>query len=120
MQEVSAVCSRAIILRSGELVLDEQMAELDARGALLLGTDAAEGDVRRAVGELTSGVEPTTDGYRLLASNTSKEQCAAISSALFTAGIPVTSFAVETRDLEALFAAVNEDGFVAEVRNAAA
>lgn len=111
MQEVSAVCSRAIILRSGSLVLDEQMAQLNARGAILLGSSAAEGDVRRAVGDLTSAVEKTSTGYRLVTTDTSADNCAAISAALFNKQIPVSSFQVETRDLEALFAAVNEDGF---------
>jgi len=120
MQEVSAVCSRAIILRAGSLVLDEQMAQLDTRNSILLGTTAAEGDVRRAVGDFTEGVERTAQGYRLVVRDTSESQCAAITSALFSNGIDVHSFAVESRDLEALFAAVNEDGFVAEVQNAAA
>lgn len=120
MQEVSAVCSRAIILRSGSLVLDEQMAELDARGSILLGTTAAEGDVRRAVGDLTSAVESTQRGYRLVTETTSDAHCAAITHALFEKGIDVHSFAVETRDLEALFASVNEDGFFAEAHDAAA
>ena len=120
MQEVSAVCSRAIILRSGSLVLDEQMAQLDARGAILLGTDAPEGDVRRAVGDLTSSVERTSQGYRLLTDDTSTAHCAALTTALFSKGVGVHSFAVESRDLEALFASVNEDGFVAEAQNAAA
>ena len=120
MQEVSAVCSRAIILRSGSLVLDEERAQLNARGAILLGSSAAEGDVRRAVGELTSGVERTKTGYRLIAEDTSEKNCSAISAALFSNGIDVSSFTVETRDLEALFAAVNEDGYVAEVKHAAA
>ena len=120
MQEVSAVCSRAIILRSGSLVLDEQMVQLDARGSILLGTTAAEGDVRRAIGDLTNSVERTPQGYRLLTDDTSSAKCAALTSALFSNGIEVLSFAVETRDLEALFAAVNEDGFVAEAHNAAA
>jgi len=120
MQEVSAVCSRAIILRSGSLVLDEQMAQLNARGSILLGTTAAEGDVRRAVADLTSGVERTAQGYRLLNDDTSNAQCAALTKALFSNGIEVLSFAIETRDLEALFASVNEDGLDAEVQNAAA
>ena len=120
MQEVSAICSRAIILRAGRVVLDEQMAELNRRGAILLGTVSSESDVRRAVGEFTSAVEATTDGFRLVTSDTSDKHCARISQALFAANVAVSSFAVETRDLEALFAAVNEDEFAGEVNHAAA
>ena len=120
MQEVSAVCSRAIILRRGSLVLDKKMDQLNARGAILLNTSAAEGDVRRAVGGLTAGVERTGTGFRLLTPDTSDTHCAAVSAALFAQGIDVASFVVETHDLEALFAAVNEDGYTSEAANAAA
>lgn len=114
MQEVSAVCSRAIILRGGRLVFDEQMSTLGGadgkEGALLLRSSAAEGDVRRAVGDLTSGVEKTNNGYRLLSADTSDGHCAAISKALINANVALSSLAVESRDLEVLFAAVNEQG----------
>lgn len=120
MQEVSAVCSRAIILRGGSLVLDERMSDLNARGGVLLGTNAPEGEVRRAVGDLTSAVEATATGFRLLTADTSDAKCAEISAALFAKGVAVHSFSVETRDLEALFASVNDEGFVVEVDNAAA
>lgn len=116
MQEVSAVCSRAIILRGGKLVFDEQMATLAGSGALLLRSAAPEGEVRRAVGSLTGGVEKTADGFRLLTSDTSDARCAAISKALVDAGVALSSLSVESRDLEVLFAAVNEQ----EVSNAAA
>jgi len=120
MQEVSAVCSRAIILRGGRVVLDEQMAELNARGAIVLRTTAPEGEVRRAVGELTSGVEALPEGFRLLSADTSDRQCAAIAGALVAQGVDIAGLAVETRDLEALFARVNEDDFDGEVSHAAA
>jgi len=120
MQEVSAVCSRAIILRGGKLVFDEQMSSLGGAGVtggvLLLRSSAAEGDVRRAVGDLTSGVELTRDGYRLLTNDTSDAHCALISKALINADLALSSLAVESRDLELLFAAVNEQ----EVGDAAA
>ncbi len=115
MQEVSAVCSRAIILRGGRLVFDEQMATLTGSAALLLGSSAAEEDVRRSVGELTDGVEQTPGGFRLLTTDTSSTHCAAISRSLFAADIAVSSLTVESRDLEALFAAVNDQ----ELNNAA-
>lgn len=116
MQEVSAVCSRAIILRGGKLVFDEQMASLNGGGALLLGSSAAEGEVRRAVGELTSAVEKTPTGFRLLSADTSDAHCEAISRALFKGDVAVSSLVVESRDLEVLFTAVNEQ----EVAHAAA
>ena len=40
MQEVNAVCDRAMILRNGRLVLDESLAELKRSERLLVGTDA--------------------------------------------------------------------------------
>jgi ABC-2 type transport system ATP-binding protein len=40
MQEVSAVCDRAMILRNGRLVLDESLAALRRSERLLVGTDA--------------------------------------------------------------------------------
>lgn len=116
MQEVSAVCSRAIILRGGKLVFDEQMDSLGGSGALLLRSSAPEGDVRRAVGELTSGVEKIADGFRLLTTDTTDAHCAAISKALIGANVSVSGLGVESRDLEVLFAAVNEQ----EVSDAAA
>jgi ABC-2 type transport system ATP-binding protein len=117
MQEVNAVCDRAMILRNGRLVLDESLATLRRTERLLLATDAvldrvgaalrnvegigapavipARGGPPRVGLPLTADVEATT---------------AKVVAALVAANIQVFSVAPEQRDLETVFREVSDAG----------
>ena len=109
MQEVSALCSRAIILRGGKLVLDEQLADLNRECALVLRTDAGEAQVSSALGDLATIATTISGGFRLSVADTSDSHCAQVARSLVEAGVAISSFSLETRDLEVLFREVNED-----------
>jgi len=109
MQEVSALCSRAIILRGGRLVLDEKLADLNRECALVLRTDAGEAQVKAALGDLATIATAFAGGFRLSLADASDTHCARLARSLFDAGVGISSFSLETRDLEALFREVNED-----------
>lgn len=109
MQEVSAVCDRALIVRGGKLVVDERLADLQrATEARLISTESA-------------AVEPILRGLACVQKITSmgggvwtiglqggvSDAISAVAVALVGGEIPIFSLAPEIRDLEAIFAEVN-------------
>lgn len=109
MQEVDALCSRAIMLRGGQLVLDEVLNDRSKRGALRLRTTARIEEVRRALEPLTAVVSPAEDELHIEIASTDDAACMKVSQALFEAGIPIAGLSVVKRDLEALFREVNSE-----------
>jgi ABC-2 type transport system ATP-binding protein len=120
MQEVNAVCDRAMILRNGRLVLDESLAALRRSERLLVGTDAAP----EAVGMAVRGIDgvgtalPVRNGVRRVAlplsgrvlSGDVEATAARVVAALVAANIHVFSVAPEQRDLETVFREVSDAG----------
>jgi gliding motility-associated transport system ATP-binding protein len=116
MQEVSAICDRAMILRNGRLVLDETLATLRRAKRLLVTTDAGAERVGAALRgidgigtpELVPGRGPNCTG---LAVDGSIEPVAAqVVAALVAANIQVFAVAPEQRDLETVFREVSDAG----------
>jgi len=115
MQEVNAVCSRAMILRNGRLVLDESLAALRRSERLLVGTDA-EPD---KIGAALRGIEgvgtsmPARIGPKRVAlpfTGDAEATAARVVAALVAANIRVHSVAPEQRDLETVFREVSDAG----------
>ena len=104
MQEVNAICDRALILRNGALVLDERLRDLQQASALRLRTSAAA-----PVASLVSGASSLGEGAWLLQVdgdlNAAADQAA---KALLGADAPIYELAPQQRDLETLFREVSE------------
>jgi ABC-2 type transport system ATP-binding protein len=109
MQEVDAICDRAIILRGGSLVLDERLADLKEsnryrlRSRADVAVDRLLTDltmVRSVSGEDGGEWEVTVEGDLDAAGE-------AIAAAMVGAGHPVYELTLKRRDLETVFREVN-------------
>jgi ABC-2 type transport system ATP-binding protein len=117
MQEVNAICDRAMILRNGRLVLDETLAVLRRTEQLLLTTDAAIDRVAAALrgvdGIGVPVVIATADAESRIGlplNGPVGATTASVVAALVAAGIAVHSIAPEQRDLETVFRQVSDAG----------
>ena len=107
MQEVDAICSRALILRDGRLALDERLQDLQATSRLNLRTKPGapiDGLVAGAASDLGEGRwQVQVDGDLGAAAE-------AIAQALVGGGLPLYELKPAQRDLETLFREVSEGG----------
>ena len=104
MQEVNAICDRALILRNGALVLDERLRDLQQASALRLRTSAAA-----PVASLVSGASSLGEGAWLLQVDGDLDAAAdQAAKALLGADAPIYELAPQQRDLETLFREVSE------------
>ena len=107
MQEVNAVCDRALILRNGALVLDERLKDLQRSNVLRLRT------APDAMPSAPSGVSASSLGdgrWRLEVAGDLDAAARAIAESLVADGAPVYELAAEQRDLETLFREVSAAG----------
>jgi ABC-2 type transport system ATP-binding protein len=112
MQEVSAVCDRVLILRGGELALDERLEQLRAGNRLQLRTssEAALTDLLGGVPGLRQ-LQPQGNGrWELVLDGGADPDAVAerVAEALVGAGAPLYRLAAVQRDLESVFREVNE------------
>ena len=110
MQEVEAICNRVLIMRDGEIVVDELLKDLKEGDRCWLRSSSDDSDVREALKSVASVQK--IDGRYLLGSNDDDTKCdvPAIVRELVAKGIAVNSIEPEKRDLEALFRSVSEGG----------
>lgn len=111
MQEVSAVCDRTLILANGKLVLDEQLGELQrAREIRLRSSDS----LNSAALTQLSGVDHVQTAaagewlIKLDPEGNLADTCADIARQVHEQGQPLFQLNPEVRDLERIFAEVNE------------
>ena len=124
MQEVDALCDRVLILRNGELVVDERLATLRNSNTLLLATDANEAALSQLIKQLPIDRLQAGDSkegqfsYTLHArGEAALDECAAaLAEQLVKAGHRLYGLTPHQRDLESLFRDVNR---VTEVAHAA-
>jgi ABC-2 type transport system ATP-binding protein len=110
MQEVDAICDRALILRDGRLVLDERLADLKRSDRLRVRcADGAQ------VAELVAGVsgvsraEPVGEGvWQLTVDGPLDLAAQGLARALVDAGIALHELGPVQRDLETVFREVSE------------
>jgi ABC-2 type transport system ATP-binding protein len=124
MQEVDAICDRAIILRGGGLVLDERLADLKESNRYQLRSESTG-----RVAELLNALQPVTevldrgDGNWEVSFDGDQDGAGrVIAEAIIGAGLPLYELAVKRRDLETVFREVNAATAVApggEVSDAA-
>lgn len=109
MQEVKAVCDRALILRQGKLVVNERLSDLVHTSTLRVRATGPD------VAGVLSGVAAVNnrvfeDGAWLLEMNGSVDDGAsAVAQALIGAGAAVQEIAPVQKDLETVFRRVNEE-----------
>lgn len=125
MQEVSAVCDRAIILRGGRLVLDERLDRLRESNRLVIRT-ASEGNLLEVLGEHAgiAGLRQTGSGaWEADVTGHLDEVAEGIARRLVEQALPIYQITPVQRDLETVFREVNEaapqQGAVEEVNRAA-
>lgn len=110
MQEVSAVCDRAIILRGGSLVLDERLDRLRESNRLVIRT-ASEGNLLEVLGEQTGigGLRQTGSGaWEADVTGNLDEVAGGIARRLVEQALPIYQITPLQRDLETVFREVNE------------
>jgi ABC-2 type transport system ATP-binding protein len=117
MQEVDALCDRALIMRNGELAVDAQLEALRESHQLLLSTDIAPEQAHPLLRAM-AGVTTVSDipgsfsqhRYRLRLQTEADlaATSAAIAKVLVEGGHALYELAVEQRDLENVFREVNE------------
>jgi gliding motility-associated transport system ATP-binding protein len=110
LQEVQAVCEHVLILRAGRLVMDARLDELQRAGGLLVSVDKdARATLRGVAG--VAAVEERADGngrrnYRL---DAPPDAAPAVADAVTRAGFKLYTLQPQRRDLETVFAEVNEE-----------
>lgn len=109
LQEVQAVCERVLILRAGKLVLDARIDELQRGHRLLV---SLGGDGREALAGVkgVNAVEEreAREGQRQYVLDAGAEIAPAVAEAVHAAGLKLYSLQPERRDLETVFAELNE------------
>ncbi len=116
LQEVNAVCDRVLILRAGELVIDQTLDSLKSSSRLWLATTAGKRDVKTVlarfdwVRQINAGDD--APGYFLDLADDSlvndQAKLADMLRELVSAGVPVSQMSSQRRDLEGLFREVTE------------
>jgi len=110
MQEVSAVCDRALILRGGRLVLDERLENLRTSNRLSVRT-SSEGNLLELFSKLpwVERLHQAADGsWQIEVAGNLDQAAHGATVALLDAGLPVYQVAAVQRDLETVFREANE------------
>jgi len=110
MQEVSAVCDRAMILRGGRLVLDERLDRLRESNRLIIRT-ASEGNLLEVLGAHAGieGLRQTGSGaWEADVTGNLDEVAEGIARRLVEQALPIYQITPVQRDLETVFREVNE------------
>ncbi|MGH8802791.1 MAG: ABC transporter ATP-binding protein [Casimicrobiaceae bacterium] len=110
LQEVQAVCERALILRAGRLVVDSRIDALAGSAGLVVAIEGDALDTLRHLPAVTRCDEQGGDGnvreYRLDAPIAAAPS---IAEAILHAGLKLHSLRPRRRDLESVFAEVNDE-----------
>ena len=117
MQEVDALCSRALIIRNGQLAVDAQLEDLRESNHLQLTTSFTKDQLILLLQPLNAitdieevPIEDASHHYRLSVKEMSDHHalCGEIANLIITGGGTLYSINQENRDLETLFREVNE------------
>lgn len=120
MQEVDALCDRALILRNGKLAVDEKLSALRHSNHLLLHTNLDENTLRPILTalsvvdqcEMSENPEPASHfHYRITLTedgDSAAQANALVAKAIIEAGGELYQLQTEHRDLETLFREVNQ------------
>lgn len=110
LQEVQAVCERVLILRAGRLVMDARLDELQRSSGLLVSVDKdARATLRGVSGVAAVEERDSGNGRRNYRLDASPDAAPAVADALSRAGLKLYTLQPQRRDLETVFAEVNEE-----------
>jgi ABC-2 type transport system ATP-binding protein len=116
LQEVQAVCDRVLILRSGRLVVDSRLDALQEGRRLLVSVDEeAQDSLAKVEGVAGVKVRGKEGGRWTYVLDAGDEAAPRVAAALTAAGRRLYTLQPEQRDLETVFAEVNEIAPVREV-----
>jgi ABC-2 type transport system ATP-binding protein len=110
MQEVDAICDRVLILRGGQLVLDERLDRVRSTNRLAIRT-SREGnllEVLAGVAGVSSLVQTAGGSWDAVVDGGLDEVADAIARRLVDNGLPVYQLTPVQRDLESVFREVTE------------
>jgi ABC-2 type transport system ATP-binding protein len=116
MQEVDAICDRVLIMRAGQLVVDERLEELRKSNSLMIATDLIPKEAE-ALLKTTEGIcqieslgEKNGQCYRLILreGSDSARVAHAVAKTLIEKSHAIYVLTPEQRDLESVFREVNE------------
>jgi ABC-2 type transport system ATP-binding protein len=110
LQEVRAVCERVLIMRGGKLVLDQRLEDLDRAGGLRLVTDRnLEKPLRALQGIRSLHPAAAADGNFTYEIDADATVAPSVARVVHDAGAQLYLLEPRRRDLEAVFAEVNEE-----------
>jgi len=109
MQEVDAICDRAIILRGGSLVLDERLADLKESDRYRLRSSASDAlaPLLESLSCIARVRMEDEGNWSITALGDMDAAGEAIATAIVGAGHPLYELAIVKRDLETVFREVN-------------
>ena len=109
MQEVKAICDRALILRQGRLVVDERLSDLVHTSTLRV--RATGSDVERVLRSVTAISNLTLDDgtWLLEVAGAVDDGAARVAQALVNSGAAIQEITPVQQDLETVFRRVNEE-----------
>jgi ABC-2 type transport system ATP-binding protein len=110
MQEVNAICDRALILRGGKVVLDERLDHLRASNRLAIRT-ASEGNLLEVLADcagLTALRQTGSGAWEAELAGGTDAMAEEIARRLVDRGLPVYQITPIQRDLETVFREANE------------
>ncbi len=113
MQEVNALCDRVLILKSGQLVLDEKLAILQHSKHIVVNTDHQDIEMLKQIPGIKS-VELTHEKELLIEvvkQEFSQAICSELSKVIVNSGSALFAISSKTRDLETLFNQINNDEY---------
>ena len=110
MQEVDAICSRVLILRGGELVLDEHMDALKTSNELRVRCGAGDATALLSGVEGVDSVAAVDGGWQLAVSGELDVTAERVARALHQGELALHELTAVQRDLETVFREVNEGG----------
>lgn len=112
MQEVSAICDRALILKSGRLGLDAKLSDLRYGQAISLVSDAgaAVAETLKTISRVKGlATQDYSNKWQIEVDGDPETAVEEITRTLVAASIPVRGITPVNRDLETVFREVNEE-----------
>ena len=116
MQEVNALCDRVVILKSGQLVLDEKLETLQHSKHLIVETDCKDLEIIKEI----SGVQHVEEyddnklGVEISKQAFIRTISSDISKAIIQSSASLFALYPQKRDLETVFNQINNDAFSQE------
>lgn len=109
MQEVDAICDRVLIMRDGELVVDERLDELNRAGRISIRSSASREQLNNVTGlRVDKGNDANEHFVHVGDSKDANAQINELVPKLVEANVAIYGINPERQDLETLFARVSE------------